>query len=280
MAALLHADEKDLWPIIAQRPTTRRAEAASEVINTYPHRWAVPRSTWLAFFQHAETEISILAYAALFLSEDAGIVQTIADRAEDGVAVRLLLGNPDGPRIRERGEEEGIGASITAKIHNVLALLRPLLDLDGVELRFHDTVLYNSIYRSDEELLINPHVYGLPAAQAPVLHLHAHQRGSMARMYLDTLERIWGTAQNRTHLGHRPKRRRLRLSWRDNPLPGRQAIDHHPGTADGDPDRGSSSSSFRCSSITTSKNSERGCAFDDECARDPLASREPWLYLK
>jgi transcriptional regulator with XRE-family HTH domain len=166
VAAVLNADEKDLWPV-AHRPPARRAEPVSEVLNTYPHRWAVPRATWHAFFNQAKTEIGILAYAALFLAEDAGIIRAIGDRAQNGVTVRILLGNPDGPRIRERGEEEGIGTSITAKIHNVLALLRPLLDVDGVELRYHDTVLYNSIYRSDEELLINPHVYGLPAAQAP-----------------------------------------------------------------------------------------------------------------
>jgi transcriptional regulator with XRE-family HTH domain len=194
VATLLNAEEKELWPI-AHRPTNRRPEPASEVLNTYPHRWAVPRSTWLAFFQQAETQIDILAYAALFLAEDAGIVRTIADRANNGVAVRLLLGDPDGSCIQQRGEEEGIGASITAKIHNVLALLRPLLDLDGVELRFHDTVLYNSIYRSDDELLINPHVYGLPAAQAPTLHLHTHQAGTMAHMYLDSFEGIWTSAR-------------------------------------------------------------------------------------
>ncbi|HEU5159249.1 MAG TPA: hypothetical protein VFU43_19800 [Streptosporangiaceae bacterium] len=69
MAALLNADEKDLWPVVAHRPTTRRAEPATEVLNTYPHRWAVPRATWHAFFNQATTEIGILAYAALFLAK-------------------------------------------------------------------------------------------------------------------------------------------------------------------------------------------------------------------
>ncbi|HEU5159250.1 MAG TPA: hypothetical protein VFU43_19805 [Streptosporangiaceae bacterium] len=77
--------------------------------------------------------------------------------------------------------------------------MRPLLDIDGVELRFHDTVLYNSIYRSDDELLINPHVYGLPAAQAPTLHLHTDEAGNMTRMYLDSFERVWNSAQHRSN---------------------------------------------------------------------------------
>ncbi len=29
------------------------------------------------------------------------------------------------------------------------------------------TVLYNSIYRADDKLLVNQHTYGIPAAQAP-----------------------------------------------------------------------------------------------------------------
>ncbi|MWK33257.1 hypothetical protein GEV43_03835 [Actinomadura sp. J1-007] len=83
-------------------------------------------------------------------------MRTIADKARDGVTVRILLGNPDGPRISERGADEGVGDSLAAKIRNALVLYEPLRDLDNVEIRLHDTVLYNSIYRADDDLLINP----------------------------------------------------------------------------------------------------------------------------
>ena len=42
---------------------------------------------------------------------------------------------------------------------------------DGVELRLHDTPLYNSIYRFDDEMLVNVHAYGILAAYTPVMHL-------------------------------------------------------------------------------------------------------------
>jgi hypothetical protein len=49
--------------------------------------------------------------------------------------------------VGQRGEEEGIGAvAIGAKIRNVLALFRPLVQAQVVEVRLHSTVLYNSIY--------------------------------------------------------------------------------------------------------------------------------------
>jgi hypothetical protein len=39
--------------------------------------------------------------------------------------------------------------------------------VENIEIRLHRTVLYNSIYRDDEQLLVNQHTYGIPAAQAP-----------------------------------------------------------------------------------------------------------------
>ncbi|GAA3127385.1 hypothetical protein GCM10020001_055890 [Nonomuraea salmonea] len=46
-------------------------------------------------------------------------------------------------------------------------LYRPLFGLSNFELRLHRTILYNSIYRADGDLLINMHVYGNRAANAP-----------------------------------------------------------------------------------------------------------------
>jgi hypothetical protein len=65
-----------------------------------------------------------------------------------------------------------MGDAMSFQIRNALALYRPLLAVSGVEFRFHRTVLYNSIYRADDQVLVNTHVYGVPAAQAPVWHLH------------------------------------------------------------------------------------------------------------
>jgi hypothetical protein len=60
----------------------------------YPHRWAVPRETWARFFESAEHEVGILAYSALFLAEDAGIVAILARKGSTGVTVRITLGTP------------------------------------------------------------------------------------------------------------------------------------------------------------------------------------------
>jgi hypothetical protein len=64
----------------------------------------------------------------------------------------------------------------------------------GVAIRLHGTTLYNSIYRFDDEMLVNVHVYGFPAAHAPVLHLRRLAGGDLFDTYAESFERVWSTA--------------------------------------------------------------------------------------
>jgi len=191
IADLLSADEADLWPDTAGALAARTRP--DELGTVYAHRWAVPREAWTRFFASADQEIGVLAYSALFLAEDTGILRILADKARAGVTVRIALGDPDGPHIADRGEEEGIGDAVAAKIRNALALYRPLVKNGNVQIRLHRTVLYNSIYRADDQLLVNQHTYGIPAAHAPVFCLRRAQDGDMAVVYFDSFERVWAT---------------------------------------------------------------------------------------
>ncbi|TDE54118.1 XRE family transcriptional regulator [Nonomuraea mesophila] len=192
VADLLHVDEADLWP----EATPRHQALANGIHAIYPHRWAVPQTVWRNHFDTAREEIDILAYSALFLAEDAAILNTLTKRAEAGIKVRILLGDPEGPEVAVRGNDEGIGAEVmTARVKNALVLYRPLANVNGVEVRLHRTVLYNSIYRADNELLVNAHAYGTPAANAPVMHLiHTHDQGPAAT-YITSFNHIWNNAQ-------------------------------------------------------------------------------------
>ena len=192
LADLVGADEADLWPN-AGGPLTARARP-EEMGAIYPHRWAIPREIWSRFFESAEYEVGILAYSALFLAEDAGILSILADKARDGVTVHIALGDPDSPVVKQRGDEEGIGDAMRAKIRNALALYRPLSSSENIEIRLHATVLYNSIYRADDQILVNQHVYGFPAAHSPVFTLRMTDGGDMINGYLASFERIWANA--------------------------------------------------------------------------------------
>lgn len=191
LADLLGVHETELWPEVSPNPYRR---TASEIRATYPHRWAVPRHVWHRLFESATRDIGVLVYAGLFLAEDLGSLRLLAHKADAGIAVRILLGDPEAPQVADRGTEEGVDHALAAKIRNALVLYRPLRAVDGVEIRLHRTVLYTSMYRADDELLVNPHAYGVPASHAPVLHLRKTSDGDMASMYTAAFERVWTDA--------------------------------------------------------------------------------------
>ena len=193
VATFLGVDESYIWPDALGRDEVA-VVSESEVVAVYPHRSEVPRDVWGHLFTQAEREIGVLVYSGLFLSEDAGVQKILKDKARAGVRVRILLGDPDSDVVAQRGQDEGVGDAQAAKIRNALALYRPLRAADGAEFRFHRTVLYNSIYRADDQVLVNTHVFGVTAAQAPVWHLRRLPAGELAVLYLDSFERVWETA--------------------------------------------------------------------------------------
>jgi transcriptional regulator with XRE-family HTH domain len=187
LADLVAADEADLWPD-ATGPLAARVRP-EELGAIYPHRWSVPREVWTRFFESAEHEIGILAHSALFLAEDAGILRILADKGHDGVTIRIALGDPDSSNITER-DGEGIGGAMSAEIRNALRSYSRLCDVENIEIRLHQTRLYNSIYRADDWLLLNQHAFGLPAANCPVFSLRNADGDNMFSSFLKLRARL------------------------------------------------------------------------------------------
>jgi transcriptional regulator with XRE-family HTH domain len=194
LADLVGVDEADLWPE-AEGPFSGRSRPKA-LAAIYPHRWAIPRDVWTRFFESAEHEIGVLAYSALFLAEDAGLLGIIEEKARNGVRVRIALGDPDSACVALRGQEEGIGDAMAAKVHNALTLYRPLTKSENVEIRLHQAVSYNSIYRSDGQIFVNQHAYGMLAAQAPVFCFRRSDDDDMMTTYLDSFEKLWDEARS------------------------------------------------------------------------------------
>jgi len=185
---------RDLWPGVDASPSAQ--PDSSEVQGAYSQRCAVPAEAWRRLFERADHEIGILAYSGLFLAEDTGIHAVLRRKARFGVRIRIALGDPDGTNVARRGSDEGIDVMMSARIRNALILFRPLVEEPGVSLRLHDTVLYNSICRGDDELMVNTHLYGCPASHAPVLHLRRTRSDGMASTYLDSFEQVWASAHD------------------------------------------------------------------------------------
>jgi hypothetical protein len=194
VAKLLRQEETYLWPA---DPSTRPPVDAStaELVTIYPHRSSVPAELWLELLDRASEHIDLLAYAALFLPElAADVVAGLASKARTGTTVRILLGDASSEGVRLRGEEEGIGAGMAARIAMSLAHLESIVGIENVAVRLHGTTLYNSVFRFDNEVLVNTHLFGAKAYQNPVLHLREIPEGTLFRDYTRSFERVWAQA--------------------------------------------------------------------------------------
>lgn len=191
VAVLVHETEGYLWPGAVS--LDRKAEIAeSEVIKLYPHRNLIPVDLWTRLLDNTTERIDILVLAGLFLAEEPTLVRTVRKKTQAGVSMRLLFGDPDADEAAKRTAEERLAeGAMASRIRNALALVRPLTKFDGVELRFHSTTLYTSIFRFDDEMIVNMHVYGLPGAYAPAMHLRQLPSGDLFETYMTSFEHVW-----------------------------------------------------------------------------------------
>jgi len=189
VAAATGEDESYLWPDAVDA----RSLAGAELVSTWPRRSDVPARMWTDLLRGATRNVDLLAFAVLFLTEEhPDWTPLLRAKATDGVRVRLLLGDPAGAHLASRDGEQRIGGGVAGRVSAVLAHYEPLADL--VEIALHDTPLYTSIYRFDDQMLVNTHVYGILAAHTPVLHLRRID-GAYVNTYLESFERVWAAAR-------------------------------------------------------------------------------------
>jgi hypothetical protein len=194
IAALLRETESYLWPD-AVAPERAQRIAQSECVQVYPRRGAVPDDLWRRLINDSDERVGILVYAGLFLPEQQPqLISTLRTKAESGARVEILLGDPDSLEVAQRGAEEGIGDAMAGKVRNVLSFYQKLKGVPGVAVHLHRTTLYNSIYRFDDEMLVNSHVFGFPAAHTPVMHLRRLSGGDLFDTYSDSFDRVWSTS--------------------------------------------------------------------------------------
>jgi len=143
-----------------------------------------------------EVSVDILVYAGLHLPEaNPTWVKEIQRKCEESVSVRIAFGDPESAEVRARGEEEGVGAGLAGRINYAIAWYRPILGSPNLSAAFHSTVLYNSILRFDDQMLVNPHIHSMPAFRAPVIHLRRIPGGPLFDTYVECFERIWANSR-------------------------------------------------------------------------------------
>lgn len=189
----LGVDETYLWPSAVSGSTQA---ARSELVELFPSRASVPRETWLQLLGSAAAHIDVLVFSGTFYSQiQPRIAAMLQARIEDGVKVRLCWGDPESRSVAIRDDEERIHGTLAHKIRSALTYYRPLLESPGCEIRLHDTTLYNSLFRYDDEILVNPHAYGEPASANPVMHFRRLDGAGLFDHYHNSFDRVWETAR-------------------------------------------------------------------------------------
>lgn len=199
-ADVLECTPHDLWAsqFPAEPPACRPATGTAVTFNPtfYPTRTQVPITLWQNHFANARESIDILVFAATFLFDTLdGFTTTLIDAAQRGAQVRFLVGDPGGDNMILRGEEEGIGNSVIARSRNSVELLTPHLHTPGLQVRTHQTTLYTSIFRVDEDMIINFHVYGSPGRDNPVMIFSRPDEPRLWATFERAFTRVWDQAQ-------------------------------------------------------------------------------------
>jgi transcriptional regulator with XRE-family HTH domain len=188
-ARLLNVPLEWVWPELSE---SRPGELPGEMVAFYPHRSGTPKRLWLELILSAQNNIDLFANASLFLPEDnPEAISIIQHKAERGVSVRILMGDPDSDAMKLRGREERLFEAIPARIRMALAYYSPLTDAPGVEFRLHQTALYNSVFRFDDQMLVNQHIYGTYGYLAPILHLQRKAGHDLFDTYMRSFDLVW-----------------------------------------------------------------------------------------
>jgi transcriptional regulator with XRE-family HTH domain len=194
-AETLGEDVHALWPALRQ---ARAARAISpELVALYDQRADIPTSAFVDMMTQASEQIDVLVYAAVFLHEaHPRLNDLLKERAAEGCTIRIAIGDADSPNVQQRGQEERFGHGIESRCQLALMHYRPLVGVPGIEVRTHGTTLYNSIYRVDDQMFVNAHVWGVNAYGAPVWHLRrSADDGRMFDTYAESFGAVWETGR-------------------------------------------------------------------------------------
>lgn len=195
-ARRLGFDEDYLWPDAAASQARRAEASQSELTRIYPDRASVPRETWVRLMTEAREQISVLVFSGTFYAQaQPRVARMLADASERGVQTRLCFGQPESEAVAIRDREEGLDGTLAAKIRSSLTYYRDVAASGAIQVRLHSCTLYASLFRYDDEIIVNPHAWGEPASANPALHLRRLDGGQVAAHYMNSFERVWETAK-------------------------------------------------------------------------------------
>lgn len=200
-------DEDFLWPGV-RRPGAGAGRAAAEIVSAHGFRSDLDTKQWWDLFVSADQQIDLLGFTLYFLPQQhPGLLDLLNEKAESGCRIRIVIADPTSKHVADRDAEEHQAITISARIQSTLEWLEPLEGTKGIEARFQDVPLYNSVFRFDDEMLVTPHLYATPGHAAPILRLKRLGPNGLFSRFAAHFEGIWADThpmgEDREHRGVR-----------------------------------------------------------------------------
>jgi transcriptional regulator with XRE-family HTH domain len=188
---LLGVPESVLWP-----DASGVASGTSELVGIYATRKELPPATVSSMLDAAHQHVDVLAYAALWLWDTVPrFTERVVQKIADGTQVRICLGDPLSDAVALRGREEDAGDGMAGRCRIAANYATVIQRANPEAVRQSGAILYNSIFRFDDEALVNSHFWGNPAADSPVYHFRHQRNNGIAANAIASFERVWAEAQ-------------------------------------------------------------------------------------
>jgi len=194
VANLIGEETYVLWPD-SEVPITG-SDVTSEIVAAYPHRADAPIERWWALIEGGERQIDFLGFAMQFLPEQhPRLMPLLKEKATAGCQIRIAVCDPDSHHVAHRDAEEALGGTLAARIRTSLKHFQPLRGIENASIHLHETPMYNSVFRSDDNMFVTPHLYGLSGYAAPLLCIRRLGPGGLFDSFADHFENLWETTK-------------------------------------------------------------------------------------
>lgn len=159
-----------LWPKAVRSAVKTGPDR--EIVSAYPYRNACPTSVWASLIDGASQQITFAGYTNYFVwQEQPRLAARLARKAQDGCAVRFIVGDPDSEVTRRREAAEAVPLTVGTRIRITLDALEKIKHSPGIEARFSDEHIALSVFTFDDQMLVTPHISNLLGHESPLLHL-------------------------------------------------------------------------------------------------------------
>lgn len=190
VAEELEVDRLWLWP----RDEVGVTAAREEIVRAWARRSDCPPDYWWNLIVNAKAHVDILGYAVLFLTENhPDLTSVLGELMKNGGSVRIVIADPSGQAALSRDTEEGLDGLLLARIQSSIKYLRPIVEM-GASLHFQDAPMYSSVFRFDDDMLVTPHLFGIPGKMAPLFHYRRIGSGGIFDQYATHFEGLLARA--------------------------------------------------------------------------------------